>query len=294
MSAYTIAIICPSCGGNASLREGARVVHCPYCDQRSLASHPLGYPTLYVPPKISEEDARLIAEKYVYPQNDHSPRPYLDQNSPVTSAIAVKFRPPAFHQTLLLFIPFWRVQARLIGWVSGQAPVKDEIIEEMTEGPEGGHLRKKILHSGGEPLKRMLVQWQETTVPAVDATELGILRYQWEDKTLKLLPFSPQVIKEGYVLTPRLTALKVRREAEANFLKRVLAPYKNHSDFFHRVKLLRTQVTLFYYPIWLVRGVFRGMDIRRVIDAIDGQVILADQLFPQLTKDTEKGWFGED
>lgn len=279
MSAYTIAIICPACGGNASMSEGARVVHCRFCDRKSLASHPLGYPALYALPKISEEDARLIAKNYVYLESDRS--------SPQRGApqLPDKTGPPEYHQAFLFFIPFWRVQARLIGWVSGQAPFKQEVIQEVVgNGEGGGAVREKILRSGGEPLKRMLVHAQEATIPAVDAVEFGVLRYHWEDKTLKLMPFGREAQGRGYVLTPSISALKVQREAEANFLKRVVAPYKEYTDFFHRVKLLRTQLTLFYYPLWLIRGVFRGMDIRRIIDATDGQVVLADPLFPAVRR----------
>lgn len=269
MSAYTIAIICPSCGGNASLTEGAQVVHCHYCDHKSLASSPLGYPTLYLPPQISQEDARLIAEKYVQPDTDSpSPPP-----------------PPLFHQAQLLFIPFWRVQARMVGWVSGQAPIKEEVIEVVEEtAQEGRYLQKKHLRTGGEPLKKMLVHLQESTFPAAEVKELGVLRLRWEQKTFLFLPFKPEAAGNGYVITPSVSAVKARREAETTFIKRVLNPYREYTDFFQRIKLMHPQLTLFYYPLWIVKGEQGGNFTRRVIDATDGAVLAVDALLPPLHK----------
>lgn len=268
MSTYTIALTCPACGGNASLTEGARVVHCRFCDQKSLASSPLGYPTLYLPPKISQEEARLIAEKYIPPQAKLSDQPPA---------------PPLFQQAQLLWVPFWRAQGRLIGWVSGQAPVKEEVIEEYVEnGQGGGHMRKKIIQAGGEPLKKMLVHLQEYTFPAAEVKELGVLRLLWEQKTLNFLPFKPEAENKGQFISPGINLLRARREAENIFLKRVLTPYRDYTDFFHRLKLLPVQMTLFYYPLWLVKGMHEGNFIRRVIDATDGSLVAADALLPGL------------
>lgn len=264
MSAYTIAIVCPHCGGNASLAEGARVLHCRFCERKSLASSPLGYPTLYLPPKVSQEDARLIAQEYIPPQ------------------VEEEIVPLTFHQTQLLYLPFWRVQARMIGWVSGQAPFKEETIEEFVEDGQGrGHLQKKILRSGGEPLKRMLVLIQEYTFSAAEVKELGVLRLTLEEKSLNFLPFkSNQANNKEYWINPSLSPSKARREAETLFMKRVLAPYKHYNDFFHRLKLLPSQLTLFYYPFWLLTAVPHGNFNRRILDAVDGKVILADTVYP--------------
>lgn len=263
MATYTIAIICPNCGGNAALAEGSRVVHCRYCNQKSLASNPLGYPTLYLPPQISPEDARLIAQKYILPEAE------------------VEIVPLTFHQTQLLYVPFWRVQARIIGWVSGQAPMKREVIEESEEAEGSTYTHTRIVHTGGEPLKRMLVQFLEYTLPAAEVKELGVLRLTWEEKSLNFFPFkSDQAAGKGYLIDPTISPLKARREAETIFTKRVLAPYKNYTDFFHRLKLLPPHLTLFYYPLWLLTAMPYGNFNRRILDAVEGKVILAEPVYP--------------
>src|SRR5580765_6118661 len=98
-------ITCPSCGGELDVHEGMHPFNCKYCNALLVVKGESGSLKYYVPRKLKREEA--IARAMGWLGTGMAKAKGLRANSKVTDAF-------------LVFIPYWRVKADVVGWVFGQ------------------------------------------------------------------------------------------------------------------------------------------------------------------------------
>jgi len=98
-------ITCPSCGGELDLKEGMRAFNCKFCGTLLMTKGESGTRKYYVPKSVKRENA--IANAFHWLGSGLSKAKGLKANSKIDEAF-------------LVYIPFWRVKADVVGWVFGQ------------------------------------------------------------------------------------------------------------------------------------------------------------------------------
>jgi predicted RNA-binding Zn-ribbon protein involved in translation (DUF1610 family) len=226
---------CPSCGGVVPVPEGARILQCPYCDQRSLVQGELGVRRWQVSRKISREGAAKSVEGFF---------------SGLTKATDLK-KEARIREVFLAYVPYWRVSAFVAGWMFGRVksgdkktkPVEVEVMEEM--------------------------HWNDA---AVDVSEFGVHRVSISKQDLE--PYDAERLhNEAMVFEPSESRTDAMAEAEVHFFYRGRRKKKLRTKFFEKFHLLRPQLSLVYYPLWVARYEYRERNYQVVVDGVRGQVL---------------------
>ena len=226
---------CPSCGGVVLVPEGARIVQCPYCDQRSLVQGERGVYRWQVPRQIDRDGAVKSVRGFF---------------SGFKKATDLR-RKARIRETFLVYLPYWRVSAFCAGWMFGRVksgddktkPVEVEVMETM--------------------------HWNDA---AVDVSEFGVHRVSISKKDLQ--PFDPeQLHAEAMVFEPSESRTDALAQAREYFVHRGRGKKKLKTKSFEKFHLLRSQLSLVYYPLWVARYEYRKRNYQVVVDGVRGRVL---------------------
>lgn len=228
-------LICPNCSGTVPVVEGARIVQCPYCNLYSLVQGERGVRRWQVPRQID----RARAEEGV--------RGFL---SGMRKARDLS-RSASIDEMMLAYLPFWRVEATVAGWLFGRVR-KDE---DETKPDE---------HEVFE-----LMNWNDA---AVDVSEFGVHRIVVSRTDLQ--PFENQNIhSEAMVFEPTESRTDAMDEAYQYFLSLARQAAHQRTTLYENVQLLRPEFSLVYYPVWIGRYSYRSRTYQVVIDGVSGRVM---------------------
>ena len=97
-------LTCPNCGGVVPVPEGARIVTCPFCDNRSLVKGDRGVRRWQVKAQIDRSQALEAARGFF---------------GGIDKARDLK-RQAKVDDLFLIYLPYWRVQAFVAGWIFGR------------------------------------------------------------------------------------------------------------------------------------------------------------------------------
>jgi hypothetical protein len=235
---------CPSCGGALDVDAGVRVVVCPFCTTPLLATSELGLRRFAVEPRKDLEAARGCVREWLGSGWNK------DRRLPREAELA---------EAYLSFLPFFRVQADLVGVALGT--------EERRRTVGSGKNRRTETYE--VDVERWVERHFDDTRAAVNVAELGV--WHVDLKGDRLVPFDDAALaRSGMVFPPTRSEPEVRKEALARFrdegdpakgLKRVR---------FRFVETLREAFTVVYYPLWVVRYRFENRSYLAVVDAEDG------------------------
>ncbi len=228
-------LICPNCAGVVAVAEGMRIVQCPYCSQNSLVQGDRGIRRWRVPRRIDRAGAEKGARGFL---------------SGMRKARDLS-RAAKIEEVLLIYLPFWRVEATVAGWLFGR------VRKDKDETKPDEHYVFESMH------------WNDA---AVDVAEFGVHRIIVSRNDLQ--PFDSQALHaEAMVFEPTESQTEALEEAGAHFRYRARAQANQTRTSYENIKLLRPEFALVYYPVWLVRYSYRNRVYQVVVDGVHGRVM---------------------
>lgn len=228
-------LICPNCAGVVSIAEGMRVVQCPYCSLYSLVQGDRGIRRWQVPRRIDRSGAEAGARGFL---------------SGMKKARDLS-RAAKIEEVLLVYLPFWRVEATVAGWLFGR------VRKDKDETKPDEHYVFESMH------------WNDA---AVDVAEFGVHRIIVSRDDLQ--PFDSQTLHaEAMVFEPSESPTEAMDEASAHFRYRSRAQANQTRTSYENIQFLRPEFSLVYYPVWLVRYSYRNRVYQVVVDGVHGKVM---------------------
>lgn len=228
-------LICPNCSGVVPVAEGVRIVQCPYCNLHSLVQGERGVRRWQVARRIDRAGAEAGVRGFL---------------SGMRKARDLR-RAAKIEEMLLVYLPFWRVEATVSGWLFGR--VRQD--KDSTKPDE--HYVFESMH------------WNDA---AVDVTEFGVHRIVVSRDDLH--PFDSQALHaEAMVFEPSESRTDALDEAREHFVYRARTAAAQTRTTYENIQLLRPDFALVYFPVWLARYSYRNRVYQVVVDSVNGKVM---------------------
>jgi hypothetical protein len=230
---------CPRCGGVIAIPEGAEMVSCPYCELRSVVGGDSGLRRYQVPCRVDQKNA-IIAYQAFLKSNWAIARDCLG-----TARLSEAF---------VAYLPFWSAWGRGLGWGFGQVKVGSGD------------------HSHYEPRELRAVQELAWNGAACDVGEFGVTQVPLDAGSLE--PYKTETLHAaGMVFEPVGSLTEARSAAEAAFAGQLND--QMHLDKVSQVftRIVRLRMGLVYYPLWILRYLYRGRAFQLAVDGYTGKVL---------------------
>jgi hypothetical protein len=231
-------ITCPSCGGALDLKEGLRAFNCKYCSTLLVTKGESGAIKYYVPKKVSRDDA--IGKAKAWLGSGMAKAKGLQANSKIDEAF-------------LTYIPYWRVRADVVGWVFGQ--------EEKSTSNGTTYEDKEI----------KIQRTYDSTFPACDVAELGVRKVNLEGDEILPVNFE-DLQQQGMVFNIISSEEEIVNKARTNFSEDSKKSAQLTRISFEHLDLVRNDVNVVYYPLWIIRYVYANRTYQVVVDGEDGTI----------------------
>ena len=232
-------LACPNCGGMVPIPEGQLIVRCPYCDLRSLVRGERGLQRYQVPTRVDREQAEATLKRFL------SSSQAIAREAPAKAQLTEVF---------LAYLPFWVTWARVLGWVFGQKQV-------------GSGDNKRY-----EPREVKITEEMSWNGAACDVGEFGVNSLPLTSQPLEVFD-ADGLHARGLVFEPVGSLSDARSASEQEFSARV----EDHANLDRVaqvfVRKVRQRMGLVYYPLWVIRYLYRGRAFQVVIDGYSGQVL---------------------
>jgi DNA-directed RNA polymerase subunit RPC12/RpoP len=230
---------CPNCGGIVPLPEGQVIVACPYCDLRVFVRGERGLQRYQVPLRVGREQAQQALGSF------------LRGSMAIARDVA---RKATLEDIFLAHLPFWASWARVFGWVFGQKQV-------------GSGDNKRY-----EPREVRSVQEMTWNGVACDVGEFGVSEISLAGRSLDAFD-SDALHASGMVFEPVGSQSDAKNAAEQSFSNRLRQSAKldRISQVFERS--IQERLGLVYYPLWVLRYLYRGRSFQVVVDGFSGEVL---------------------
>ncbi len=228
-------LTCPNCSGVLAIPEGARLVICPFCEMRHIVAGERGVQRYQVPRKIDRATAQRAVQQFWGGINKAWD---LSQNARI-------------EELFLAYLPYWRVQAQLAGWLFGRVR------------------RGKNNTKPAEVMVAEEVRWNDA---ACDVAEFGVQQIRVTDADMAA--YNGDALRaEGMVFEPTESRTEALDQAHAEFMRHGRSRGKLTKRFFERFQFLREQLALVYYPLWVSRYSFKGRAYQVVVDGQRGDIV---------------------
>ncbi len=288
---------CPRCGGIVPVPEGQVIVACPYCEQRSVvtasatagpgSSLAASSQAANAPAAVNPAD---FSSTGIVPGSASAPAPSSAAISPVDrsqagSGLGVRrYQAPlkvareqavqALHgflsgkvqvardaarsaqlsEVFLVHLPFWAVWGRGVAYAFGQVKVGS-----------GDHER-------WEPREKKFIRELTWNSPACEVGEFGVRQVPLEGCALQ--PFNADVLhRSGMVFEPVGAEEAALEAARQNFDETIRGEVRMGRTAQVFTRLIRARLGLVYYPLWVLRYLYRGRAFQVVVDGVNGQVL---------------------
>lgn len=230
---------CPRCGGIVPLPEGQLLVQCPYCEQRSFVRGERGLRRYQVGQKTDRAAAVAGLQRF------------LKEHRAITPDAVKQAR---LTEAFVAYLPFWVTWAQVLGWVFGQ--------EKVGSGDDARY----------EPREVKIAQEMNWNQAACDVGEFGVTDLPLTSQQFEA--FDPQALHAaGMVFEPLGSASQAQTNAEKDFAERVhrIGKLDRVAQVFSRLANLRQG--LVYYPLWVLRYLYKGRAYQVVVDGHTGRVL---------------------
>jgi hypothetical protein len=238
MAELITGLSCPNCAGTLSVREGQRIVKCPYCDARSFVRGERGVGRYQVARRVEREAAAQAVRGFWSGFNKAMD---LSQRARLT-------------ELFLAYVPYWRAQALVAGWVFGQ--------KKVGSGKNSRY----------EPRERQIMESMDWTGAAGDVAEFGVERVSVSGA--QLAAYNPETLHaEGLVFEPtgsQTDAHDAARRAWDGQAQKKAGLDRVAQSF---LRFFREALSIVYYPLWVARYSYRNRAYQVVVDGQSGRVL---------------------
>jgi hypothetical protein len=231
-------LTCPRCGGVVPIPEGQAIVRCPFCDLRSIVRGERGVRRYQVPARANRDQATQALDKFLG-----------------NFAIARDARSKSkVNEVFLTYLPFWALWSRALGWAFGQ--------KQEGSGDNKRYVAREV----------KIVQEMVWTGAACDVGEFGVQQIRLTDQPLE--PFNGEALHaSGMVFEPVGSVSDATQAAEQDFQQKVnsAAGLDRLAQLF--IRFINKRFGLVYYPLWVIRYLYRERAFQVVVDGFSGKVL---------------------
>jgi len=230
---------CPNCGGMVPIPEGQMIVICPFCELRSIVQGERGLHRYQAPLRIDRAHAVDALHGFL------RRRQQIARDALTRSRLTEAF---------VAYVPFWTSWARVLGWVFGE--------ERVGSGKDTRY----------KPREVQFAQDAIWNGAACDIGEFGVETVPLGEEPLE--SFNPEALHErGLVFEPVGLLSEARAAAEKDFHDRVEKSSRLDRISQTITRLVHRRLGLVYYPLWVLRYLYRGRAFQVVVDGRTGQVL---------------------
>lgn len=237
MAGISVGLTCPACGGVVSTAEGEDVVACPYCSSTLFIEGDKGVTTIAFRSKLSRDHAVNTTAQWWA-------RGWKARDLRTAGRIT---------EVYPIYLPFWRANTRAAGWVCGY--------EERRHTDQKGNVRVEKI-----PREVMVLQDYQFSEIACDPGDLGI-RY--------LRNFTGETGFTDFEMIPTFDSTTSKDDALVHAKNDAMAKAKASARVphvtFERIHVFARNLTLIYYPVWVVRYTYRDRMYFSTVDGVTGQ-----------------------
>jgi hypothetical protein len=247
-SLFTVALTCPSCGGDVSFAEGSTRVTCAHCGRSHMVVGEKGNLRYWIPNRLRPSRTTELVGELLEKIRDGRIVHFIDSR--------------------LAYVPFFRVNVTGGGWYIGKG-VGIDYLWRQYGNQQSVVIPREVTKNVVEGFFRDISFF----VPAVDISELGLIGLWAKSTTLELLPLDPDKRLDGEVYTPLREPGTAAREAWATLLASV-KPAGLPLDYFEAEKVSE-EISQIHYPIWIVRLLLDGVPHRVIVDGYGKEILNA-------------------
>ncbi len=231
-------VSCPSCAGSLEITQGTTLLNCQFCGASLMVIGDRGLPRYYVPIRITKEQVLEKVHAW-FRKIDKDPK--LRKEAKITEMFPV-------------FIPFWRINAKVIGWVLGD--VKKRSGNNTTYKPVERHVHENY----------------EYTCPACDIGEFGV---KWVDlKGDEIRPFHLETVQShGMTFGAMTTPADTIKLCDQKFMEWGEKSAGIDRINFSRLHKVGSRCSLVYYPLWVTRYEFKNRIYQVTADGESGELL---------------------
>ncbi|CAN5547667.1 hypothetical protein BH10BAC5_BH10BAC5_08970 [soil metagenome] len=235
-------ITCPSCSGELDIKEGIRTFNCKYCKTLLIVKSATGPLRYYVPKKLKREDA--VSKAFNWMEKGISKAKNLKTSSKVDEAF-------------LVYIPYWRVRADIVGWVFGQ--------EKRTRSSGNSTSTYYV------DVEKEIQSSFDKTYSACNVSELGVKQVNLTGDDILPVEFE-KLQMEGMIFNVISSEDEVHNTAKELFYRNALSNIDLYNISFEHYDIVRDDINIVYYPLWVVRYNFNNRVYQIVVDGEDGSI----------------------
>ncbi|HEY3272903.1 MAG TPA: hypothetical protein VGJ92_04015 [Methanocella sp.] len=239
MSGISLNMNCPNCGGALSLKEGSHYTSCAYCTAMLAVEGDEGISKITFKDKITRVQAVEAVQHWWrggFKARDLKTRGLITESYPI-------------------YVPFWRLKARAAGWVCGYRT------ETHTDSKGNTHTKKV-------PLEKMIVRDFDWSHVACDPGDIGIEH---------LRNFEGEAVLHDEGSIPTFEATTSRTDAIADGSQQVMSEAVSYAGVptvtFQDVHVFPKDLSIVFYPIWVVRYTYSERMYFATVDGITGSVL---------------------
>ena len=157
----------------------------------------------------------------------------------------------------LVYIPYWRVRADVVGWIFGQ--------EKRTRTVNN---RVQTYYVDVE---KKIQKTYDNTFAACDISELGVQKVNLAGD--KMLPVDFETLQQdGMIFNIVSSESKVSDAAKQQFANDARSSARVDRINFEYYDLVRENISVVYYPLWVTRYNFKERTYQVVVDGEDGSI----------------------
>jgi hypothetical protein len=230
---------CPRCGGMVGIPEGQLIVRCPFCDLRSFVRGERGLQRFQIPQRIDRQQASNALQRF------------LGGNWAIARDAG---KTAKLEDAFLIYLPFWTVWGRVAAWAFGEKKVGS-----------GKHTRY-------EPREIRMVNEMTWNGAACDVGEFGVTEVPLDGVVLEAFDVDG-LYNQGLVFEPVGSLQQAKKAAEDQFQAEIRKKLRLDRISQTFVRLFRSRYGLVYYPMWVMRYLYKDRHFQVVADGFAGKVL---------------------